>query len=109
MYGIMLLPDNWVCPNGLSFDPDDINVYTLSEWRQMEKAGAVFLPYTGERRAKDQSIWINAGIAYWTSSTEGSTGEVYRVDVTIDKGQIDLRSYSNQYCGYAVRLIRDAN
>ena len=109
MYGIILLPDNWVCPNGLSFDPDHTNEYTLSEWRQMEKAGAVFLPYTGERRAKDQSIWINAAIDYWTSSIEGSTGEVYRVDVTIDKGQIDLRSYSNQYSGYAVRLIRDAN
>ena len=109
MKGIILLPDNWVCPNGLNFNPADINKYTLSEWRQMEKAGAVFLPYTGERRANSQKTWINSGITYWTSSTEGSTGKVYRVDLTIDTGQIYLRLYSNQYYGYAVRLIRDAN
>ncbi len=109
MKGIILLPDNWVCPNGLNFDPAGINGYTLSEWRQMEKAGAVFLPYTGERRADDQRIWIGSGIVYWTSSTEGSTGEVYRVDLTIETRQIYLISYSNQYSGYAVRLIRDAN
>ena len=108
MEGIILLPDNWVCPNGLNFNPARINGYTLSEWRQMEKAGAVFLPYTGERRADDQRIWINAGIEYWTSSTEGSTGEVYRVYLA-QTGQIYLKSYSNQYIGYAVRLIRDAN
>ena len=109
MKGIILLPDNWVCPNGLDFDPDDINVYTLSEWRQMEKAGAVFLPYTGERRAKYQRIWVNAGIEYWTSSAEGSTGEVYRVYLSVSTGQIYITSYSNQYSGYAVRLIRDVN
>ena len=109
MKGIILLPDNWVCPNGLNFNPAGINGYTLSEWRQMEKAGAVFLPYTGERRANSQKTWINSGITYWTSFTEGSTGKVYRVDLTIDTGQIYLRLYSNQYYGYAVRLIRDAN
>ena len=109
MKGIILLPDNWVCPNGLNFNPAVINVYTLSEWRQMERAGAVFLPYTGVRRADDQRIWVAAGVVYWTSSTEGSTGKVYRVDLTIDTRQIYLISYSNQYDGYAVRLIRDAN
>ena len=109
MKGIILLPDNWVCPNGLNFNPADINVYTLSEWRQMEKAGAVFLPYTGERRADDQRIWVAAAIDYWTSSIEGSTGEVYRIYLSVSTGQIYMTSYSNQYEGYAVRLIRDAN
>jgi hypothetical protein len=75
----------------------------------MEKAGAVFLPYTGVRRADDQEIWVAVAIDYWTSSIEGSTGEVYRVYLSISTGQIYMTSYSNQYDGYAVRLIRDAN
>ena len=102
--GIILLPDNWVCPNGLSFDPDPdhTNEYTLSEWRQMEKAGAVFLPYTGERRADDQRIWINAGIKYWTSSVNSSTGDVYCIYKIIING-------SYPHYGLAVRLVRDAN
>lgn len=107
--GIILLPDNWVCPNGLSFDPDHTNEYTLSEWRQMEKAGAVFLPYTGERRANSQETWINAGIKYWTSSVDSSTGDVYYIYKNITGSNSIIINGSYPHYGLAVRLVRDAN
>lgn len=56
MDGWMILPDDWVTPDGLSFVSDfsvklveDIpNKYTEEEWAAMEAAGAVFLPNSGQ-------------------------------------------------------------
>ncbi len=51
--GYMLLPDTWHMPKGLkfrpgwrysSYDPYDLNTYSLEDWQRMEEAGAVFLP-----------------------------------------------------------------
>ena len=54
--GLILLPDNWECPNGIAFVPgvsDGSSVgsegyahhqmLTIEEWSKMEKKGAVFL------------------------------------------------------------------
>ena len=55
--GWIILPDDWVAPDGLSFVPDyeevdtneDIpNQYTTDEWAVMEATGAVFLPNEGQ-------------------------------------------------------------
>ena len=49
--GLVLLPDAWSKPSGISFTANPgnytTNVYTLSQWAQMEAAGAVFLPAAG--------------------------------------------------------------
>ena len=48
--GVILLPDNWVLPDGLSFAPIDdavINHYTAEQWAKMESVGAVFIPAAG--------------------------------------------------------------
>ena len=53
--GWVILPDDWVAPEGLTFvsdfevdeDEDIPNQYTTNEWAAMEAAGAVFLPSTG--------------------------------------------------------------
>lgn len=50
--GLIILPDKWTCPPGLTFNPGlsqvnndwSNNVYTSAQWQQMEDAGAVFLP-----------------------------------------------------------------
>lgn len=75
--GMILLPDTWTAPEGITFvagniptsdlwdDNDAIddtwdhyrvknvnmpaNLFTLDQWAQMEAAGAVFLPYAGRR------------------------------------------------------------
>lgn len=53
IHGYVLLPDEWELPEGMSFVPRandwKTNTYTISQWRVMEQAGAVFLPATGER------------------------------------------------------------
>ena len=54
--GFVVLPDDWVAPDGLSFvtgfsvdNTEDIpNQYTTDEWAAMEAAGAVFLPNAGQ-------------------------------------------------------------
>ncbi len=54
--GLVILPDEWNLPAGLSFTSGfasdsqefkDINQYTAMQWDKMEKAGAVFLPACG--------------------------------------------------------------
>ena len=50
--GLIILPDDWICPAGLSFTSglsDWLNVYSYSDWSKMEAAGAVFLPVFGYR------------------------------------------------------------
>ena len=44
---LVLLPDSWSNPAGLTFAAQDTNRYTFAEWREMEKKGAVALPYGG--------------------------------------------------------------
>ena len=54
--GWVILPDDWIALDGLTFvsavekvskDKDIPNQYTTDEWAAMEAAGAVFLPNTG--------------------------------------------------------------
>ncbi len=69
VYGCVILPDSWKLPAGLEFTPSTTkglawnghvyqnpnggnfshNTYSLDQWQQMEKAGAVFLPSCGFR------------------------------------------------------------
>ena len=103
-YGIILLPDTWSLPAGLTFTPissvegnTDVsvttsnkalnynwleNAYTSTQWALMEAAGAVFLPAAG---AKDMDTagsvlgdndTANEGyvVSYWTASTSSDGG-----------------------------------
>ena len=56
--GLILLPDNWTCPSGITFksgfhNNDDVDYYaayqtfTADQWSKMETAGAIFLPAAG--------------------------------------------------------------
>lgn len=77
VYGFILLPDDWILPDGLSFVTNGsvsytTNTYGVSQWEMMENAGAVFLPSAGYREGKTVRF---DGIAtafivgdYWTSS-----------------------------------------
>ena len=57
--GLMLMPDDWVQPDGTTLEygyyTDDVeldydqNNFTLAQWNVFEQAGAVFLPYGGTR------------------------------------------------------------
>ena len=66
--GFVLLPDDWTCPDGITFVNTNTdyttNVYNATSWATMEAAGAVFLPAAGERTGSSTS---NIGIIgnYW--------------------------------------------
>lgn len=69
--GLMLLPDEWTQPDGVSFATDaegwQYNNYDLQEWQLLENAGAVFLPAAGYRINNDVRSIGEEG-RYWTAS-----------------------------------------
>lgn len=80
VYGVILLPDNWVLPEGCSFTPRvNTNTYTSEQWEVMEANGAVFLPaggyvinhpYKNSQKTR-YNKYEKSNTYYWTS-TEGT-------------------------------------
>ena len=79
--GLILLPDNWSCPAGITFKSgfhtsygmDSYVAYqsfTAEQWAQLETAGAVFLPASGGNRYNHQNRYeyCQLGEYYWASS-----------------------------------------
>ena len=68
--GLILLPDNWTLPDGLTFTSGENgyeqNTYSASDWSKMEANGAVFLPAAGHRTGTGM---FNVGFEgdYWTN------------------------------------------
>lgn len=75
--GIIILPDGWEQPAGVSFDCNAENAYTEAEWRVMESAGAFFLPCAGIRLANFHDIEYSVrdkGL-YWSASCVNAAGQ----------------------------------
>lgn len=107
IHGLILLPDAWTLPAGLSFTSGDgswtLNQYTAAEWEQMEAAGAVFLPAAGLRygtRLYDVGTYGD----YW-SSTPGN--EYYAFLMVFGDDFVNDDGISSRYGGYSVRLVQD--
>lgn len=107
--GYILLPDNFVLPNGVSFQADakkpSENTYTINQWIKMEIAGAVFLPNAGSRYNTEISDYE---CNYWSSTPNSVSGAIngeaaayYMNFSSLQVGYI-LRTY-----GLAVRLVKD--
>ena len=126
--GFILLPDDWVCPDGLSFTPSNIaasgtdnvynldagymaNNYTESEWAQMQAAGAVFFPSSGACNVKSDGTFQLKNIkaprytSYWTS-TNWKWVTVNDETAAGTSWQLQLQTYTKVY-GACVRLVRD--
>ncbi len=76
--GLVILPDTWTLPDGLSFVPQagswSSNIYSAEQWIQMESAGAVFLPATGTRQG-NYVFYVGTLGDYWSSTAcDESTG-----------------------------------
>ena len=73
MKGYVLLPDNWQLPDMMWFTPlatsFSVNTYSVSQWRTMENAGAVFLPVAGYRDVTSVED-LDQFAYYWTSSAD---------------------------------------
>ena len=110
--GLIILPDNWTLPPsgctficGISSSYNDWtrNSYTLSQWAQMETAGAVFLPAAGYRVGTHvSSVGYNGN--YWSSSPYNESCAYYMYFY----GSNLTAAFSNgRYYGFSVRPVLD--
>ncbi len=111
--GLILLPDNWVCPKGITFKSGfhsnygvdyyaAYQTFTAAEWSKLEAAGAVFLPAAGNRHGSNVGIVQHDGI-YW-SATEDDSHRAYCFCFCPDGAYVD---YTFRSAGLSVRLVKD--
>ena len=127
--GLILLPDNWTAPKDIviasgmnTYVPGDdlyaaYQTFTVSEWKKLEKNGAIFLPAAGSRYPGDfygteinTSYFQEVG-QYWTSTKyfvpgydNWESGESYYL--RFYSGGLYTRGHYNVY-GFSVRLAKD--
>ena len=109
--GLILLPDGWKQPNGVSFksgfdwdaDYADYQTFTLDQWSKLESAGAVFLPASGDRYG---TVVYDVGYGgnYWSATPSGEDNAWY---LGFGFGGADMYDYIGRSRGLAVRLVRD--
>ena len=105
--GMILLPDSWTLPSGLSFTAGNsswANSYTADQWAQMEANGAVFLPAAGYRSGTLLDCVGSHG-CYWSASYNGSS---YAYGVLLLSGYLHPSNYNYRYLGRSVRLVAPA-
>ena len=114
--GLVILPDLWQAPDGVSFDAKAHNTCDKTTWEKMQTAGAVFLPAAGYRELGE----------YKTVDTDAA-GKEYRLGYYNIKGKLSSYSFVESLfftihpdkeinitggqavpagCGQAVRLVR---
>ena len=109
--GMIILPDTWRLPSGCSFTSGRSsgyydwthNSYTLSQWAQMEAAGAVFLPVAG-RRLGTRLLDVGGFGFYWSSTPEKN--HFYATEVRFC-GCLLFLDQSNRHNGHSVRPVMD--
>ena len=111
--GLILLPDNWTCPAGVTFKSGFHSEYgvdyyaayqtfTAVEWSKLESAGAVFLPAAGYRYGSNVNFVQSDG--YYWSATEDDSGSAYYLLFYSDEARMD---YNVRNYGHSVRLVKD--
>ncbi len=106
--GLVLLPDNWTCPDGIEFKSGcdgyaAHQTFNLAQWQQMEQAGAVFLPAAGHRAILTVDF-VSINGRYW-SATEEWTDEGAKY-FRFGYYGVDFSSL-NRGGGCSVRLVQD--
>jgi len=109
--GIILFPDQYKHPDNIAF-PEEINIdtadyvnmYSPSQWKEMENAGAVFLPKASVR---DGLRWSGEPSGhYWTSTVYNSVG-AYNLGFGINDLAPTMPSF--RLYGMSVRLVLIVN
>lgn len=113
--GLILLPDNWTCPSGVTFKSGfhdyygreyyaEYQTFSSSEWAKLESSGAVFFPAAGYRIGSNVDDVRYEG--YYWSATESR-------DLCDGAGYLffysDVAWILNDYRhnGNSVRLVQD--
>ncbi len=111
--GLILLPDSWDGPADITFKSgfeEDYSIeayathqtFTIAQWKQLEAAGAVFLPASGYRNGSYVSNVQISGL-YWSATPYGSS---YAYSLGFYSGGAYTDYYGRSY-GQAVRLVQD--
>ena len=111
--GLILLPDAWKCPSGVTFKSefdDDYctecyyNYQTISaaDWSKLESSGAVFLPAAGNRSGSDVGGVQNYGC--YCSASEYYSHDAYYLLFHSDGAYMFNDGRSG---GLSVRLVQD--
>ena len=109
--GLILLPDAWVCPSGVTFKAGFGNDYgteyyaayqsiSASDWSKLEASGAVFIPAAGGRYGSNV-YGVRSSGDYW-SATENDSHCAYGLGFHSYGAYINV---INRYNGLSVRLV----
>ena len=111
--GLILLPDGWSCPDGVTFKSGFYSsfgvdyyaayqTFTADEWSKMESAGAVFLPAAGARHGSD----VSYGSGVYNSSTPYKSVFGWCFYFGFGSGGA-YHGDDDSYIGRSVRLVKD--
>ena len=111
--GVILLPDGWTCPSGVTFKSGFHNDYgteyyaeyqtfSASDWSKLEASGAVFFPAAGRRDGFNVFSVRDYG-RYWSATEYDSDYAYYLYFFSYEASFDDY----NRYIGESVRLVRD--
>ena len=113
--GLIFLPDNWMCPAGVTFKSGFHSSYgveyyaayqtfTVEQWSKLEATGAVFLPAAGGRSGS-----ILHGVQYygryWSATGYDSNCARYFYFLSHETGIFNEINYLSE--GHSVRLVKD--
>ena len=113
--GLIFLPDNWTCPEGVTFksgflsnydaesgDYEGYQTIIAEQWSKLAARGAIFLPAAGYRHGSVVGGVLDYG-SYWSASEDRSYGAYF---LSFDSGGSGMGG-DDRYVGESVRLVKD--
>lgn len=117
--GLILLPDEWVCPSGVSFKSGcheedgkeyyaDYQSFTFDEWALLEDEGAIFLPAGASRLGTEVEGLQKQGL-YWTATKTTINGYKINIASSLYFWSNSVNVWTGLLCeyGFNVRLVKD--
>lgn len=106
IHGLILLPDDWEIPANTRLETKDwnTNIYTLMQWENLERAGAVFLPAAGYRTGQIVNL-VSYSAQYWCASV-GRKNNNLGGFIAIHNSKY-IVSLCSKTSGSSVRLVQD--
>ena len=113
VHGLIILPDEWVCPEGVVFKSGfhanysveafaEYQIINAGQWVVLEESGAVFLSAAGWRKGKVIDS-IQRGVHYW-SSTIGDEDDAHYLSCSSQQAWSNRNTRDK---AFAVRLVHD--
>lgn len=108
--GLILLPDEWTAPDGISFTPArngfNSNTYTMEQWERLEAAGAIFLPAAGFRQYTFFNYENQYGV-YWSVSPYGAEYPDCALGLLFNDNMLYPSDGEGRSNAFSVRLVQD--